>query len=68
MECQVTRFIGTLNASTWFPTDITDQFPTRFGDSIDTLNGFHEDVICDVRFWDPERAEKMAPITVDSLL
>jgi hypothetical protein len=67
MECQVTRFIGTLNARAWFPTDITDQLPPGFGNPIDALDGFHEDVICDVCFRDPEGAEEMAPVTVDSL-
>jgi hypothetical protein len=68
MKCQITGFIGTLNASAWLPTDITYQFPTGFRDSIDAFDGFHENVICDVRFRDPEGAEEVAPVTVDSLL
>lgn len=52
----------TLDTSTFsLFADITNEFPSRFGNKFDVLNRFHVDWIRNGDFRDPESAERMNP-------
>src|SRR5579859_4274795 len=53
MKCQITGFARTLNACPRFIANITNEFPTRFWDSVHSIDRLHEDVISNIGLWDP---------------
>jgi hypothetical protein len=46
----------------------THQFPALFGNLVHSRHRFHENIVSNTSFWNPDRTQQVRPIACDSLL